>query len=106
MLIYSSLACRNSSNNIIASACGDNNIRIYGQVTDDGKRVVASGGGDVGCGGSGSLCWEVLREFPNAHQMDINSLSWHPTQNLCLASCGDDEVVLVWRFSSTDEGEL
>jgi WD40 repeat protein len=43
--------------------------------------------------------WERLCAVENAHEADVNCVSWHPLQPNLLASCGDDGVVKLWAFN-------
>ncbi|CAG0914856.1 unnamed protein product [Notodromas monacha] len=68
----------------IATACGDNCIRIF--------RVV--------CGETDDqvLNLELLRKHTEAHNGDVNCVAWSPTDADILASVGDDGVIKIWRM--------
>lgn len=67
-------------NDCIASAGRDNSICIFKQNLDDDTQ------------------FDLLVKVENAHQTDVNSVHWSPTDPNSLVSSGDDKTVKVWRF--------
>jgi len=63
-----------SRNGMIASACGDNAVRIFQQ---EGSSVI------------------LAHIEKSAHAGDVNSVAWKGSM---LASCGDDELVKIWSL--------
>jgi len=57
----------------------------------------------VGEGIERSWCLQMVQEM--AHSLDVNCVAWSPLcgesdEGACLASCGDDGTVKVWRYRS------
>lgn len=46
--------------------------------------------------------YRVITSVPRAHTGDVNRVAWHPSESNLLASCGDDGVVRIWRYSEVD----
>jgi len=63
---------------LIATGCGDNAIRIFRENNSDK--------------------FELVLTHQEAHCSDINCVSWHPSKQNLLASCGDDGDVHLWRL--------
>ncbi|XP_054711287.1 probable cytosolic iron-sulfur protein assembly protein CIAO1 homolog [Uloborus diversus] len=72
----------NKSNDLIATACGDNCIRIFKEDNDSDPHAPTY-----------SL---VLTE--KAHTQDVNSIDWNPKIPNLLASCSDDYSVKIWEI--------
>eukprot|EP01127_Copromyxa_protea_P002252 TRINITY_DN12145_c0_g1_i1.p1 TRINITY_DN12145_c0_g1~~TRINITY_DN12145_c0_g1_i1.p1 ORF type:complete len:334 (-),score=60.66 TRINITY_DN12145_c0_g1_i1:37-1038(-) len=69
-----------SVNNVIATGCSDNAIRIFVKDPTSNEFVL-----------------KVTKS--NAHLSDINCVAWNPQVPSLLASCGDDELIKFWQFS-------
>ncbi|CAB4008272.1 probable cytosolic iron-sulfur assembly CIAO1 homolog [Paramuricea clavata] len=70
------------SRTLIATASGDDSIHIFEKdpnVTDDNQPI-----------------FNLVAKREKAHEQDVNSISWHPTQSI-LASTSDDGTVKLWR---------
>jgi len=63
----------------IATAGGDDSIRIFREVDDD---------------------WICEHTNPNSHDMDVNCIRWNPQNPSLLASCSDDETIKIWTVES------
>jgi len=48
--------------------------------------------------------WRQLCCIDNAHDADVNSVAWHPTDPALLASGGDDGCVRLWRLGGGGGG--
>jgi len=75
------------SSSCIASACGDNRVRVFQPRDDD-------------CGALES--WICAADV-EAHSGDVNGVAWFPSplasgEAALLASCGDDGEVVLWRY--------
>lgn len=71
----------NRKNGLIATACGDDYIRIFKE--------------NVAVDGPSSL--ELVCKM-KGHEADVNSVKWHPRLENYLASTGDDGCVKVWEL--------
>lgn len=69
------------STDLIATACGDNCIRIFKE--DSGSDPNAP---------SFSLMTQL-----SAHEQDVNSIDWNPKVSGLLASCSDDNTIKIWE---------
>lgn len=69
---------------LIATACSDNGIRIFKEVTDSN---------------SNEPTFELLAVQDSAHNEDVNSVCWHPKEAGILASCSDDSQIRLWSVS-------
>lgn len=74
------------STGYIATACGDDAIRIFGE---------ANVGDSVDLG---SPCMDLLATQRSAHLQDVNSVAWNPVVPGLLASASDDGDVKLWMF--------
>lgn len=72
------------TDNLIATASGDDSIRIIGETTGGG------GGGD-------GPTFAVRCTAENAHCQDVNGVAWNPVQPGVLASVSDDGTAKVWK---------
>jgi WD40 repeat protein len=70
---------------VIATACGDNCVRVFKQ------NVESSDLPDV-------PNFELSVKQCDAHEGDVNAVSWNPKIGEMLASCGDDGVVKIWQY--------
>ncbi|RWS24041.1 hypothetical protein B4U80_05817 [Leptotrombidium deliense] len=66
--------------NLIATAAGDDRICIFkeDETSEDDYRLVC--------------------KHESAHLCDVNSVEWNPVDSELLASCGDDNLVKLWRI--------
>jgi len=75
-----------SGRSSIATACGDNHVRVFQPV-----------------GSSPTSDWACVADV-EAHAGDANCIAWYraaaPDGAALLASCGDDGDVVVWRFAA------
>lgn len=74
----------NKFNGLIATACGDDAIRIF-------KR-------DIGCSPD-TPTYSLVFKIESAHTQDINSVAWNPNSPSMLASCSDDGIVKIWQLN-------
>jgi cytosolic iron-sulfur protein assembly protein CIAO1 len=44
--------------------------------------------------------WELAASKEEAHLQDVNHVAWNPTDPELLASCGDDCMIKLWRYSA------
>uniref|UniRef100_A0A0G4GUS0 Probable cytosolic iron-sulfur protein assembly protein CIAO1 homolog n=1 Tax=Chromera velia CCMP2878 TaxID=1169474 RepID=A0A0G4GUS0_9ALVE len=84
--VYSVDWMSEGSHDRIATACGDNNLRIF-KPSKEGSFA----------------SWEQEAVVENAHSSDINCVKWRPVPEghkgpLLLATAGDDNVVVIWRY--------
>eukprot|EP00916_Digyalum_oweni_P026189 GHVL01043066.1.p1 GENE.GHVL01043066.1~~GHVL01043066.1.p1 ORF type:complete len:357 (+),score=51.36 GHVL01043066.1:1997-3067(+) len=74
-----------SSSDLIATACGDNNLRLFSRSENNGDEE-----------------WTMMAQTIGAHDADVNCVKWRPN-NLCdslqLATAGDDGYVKIWQLS-------
>ena len=70
--------------NLIATACGDDTIRIFKETHDSDMH---------------SPSFDLILCIDDAHSEDVNSVSWNPGKSGLLASAGDDGVVKIWDLS-------
>ncbi|XP_077992547.1 putative cytosolic iron-sulfur protein assembly protein CIAO1 homolog [Glandiceps talaboti] len=70
---------------IIATASGDDGICIFKEdITVNDRRNQPS--------------FDLAVTLKKAHDDDVNSVVWNPTESGLLASCGDDNCIKLWRF--------
>ena len=79
---------------------GANCIRVFSR--DDEARGGGGGGGDGSSGGGSS--WRQVCAAEGAHEADVNSVAWHPSDATLLASGGDDAAVRIWRLRAAGGG--
>ena len=68
----------------IATACSDNAIRIFKEVTTSDPNEPT---------------FEMLAIENSAHNEDVNSVSWHPKEAGILISGSDDSEIRIWSIS-------
>lgn len=73
--------CEGADGALIATGAGDDCIRVFSDHVPGEKGVFSL----VGC-----------RE--HAHSGDVNCVRWSPRERGLLASCGDDQLVKLWRY--------
>lgn len=73
--------CWCKENDIIATACGDNAIRIFSGNDEDPS-------------------YDLQLTLSEAHFQDVNCVSWNPSIIGLLASCSDDGQIKLWVFDS------
>ena len=74
-----------SLNDVIATACGDDTIRIFKETPDSDEHAPT---------------FELIHTISEAHTQDVNCVSWNPTKAGLLASSSDDGSVKIWDLSS------
>lgn len=72
-------------NNAIATACGDDTIRIFSEETISDPHAPT---------------FALLTSIRDAHSEDVNTVTWHPVTAGLLASGSDDGTVKVWDLST------
>lgn len=77
--------CRNHETGFIATASGDNCIRLFSEAPDSDPN---------------SPSFQLLTQQQEAHKEDVNSIDWNPKQADLLASASDDGTIKLWRYSS------
>lgn len=80
--IYDVSWCKKTG--LIATACGDDAIRIYREDSELSNRNEA--------------VFAVDSTQDKAHQQDVNWVSWNPNQSHQLLSCSDDGSIKVWKY--------
>ncbi|GBG00551.1 hypothetical protein Rsub_13247 [Raphidocelis subcapitata] len=83
----------------LASGDGANCIRVF--TRGDEAAAAAAGGGGADGGGCG---WVQACAAEAAHESDVNSVAWHPSDATLLASGGDDGRVRLWRLRAAGGG--
>jgi WD40 repeat protein len=79
----------NKSNGLIATASGDNSIRILKELRSANELD--------------RNLFEVVSTVKTAHQLDVNNVAWNPTWRNYLASIGDDGKVKLWKWQECDD---
>ncbi|CAF3358431.1 unnamed protein product [Rotaria sp. Silwood1] len=69
---------------LIATACGDNSIRIFREEETKQTDALPS--------------FSLIASNTHAHSQDVNRLSFNPKEAGLLASCSDDGTVKLWRI--------
>ena len=69
---------------LIATACGDNGVRIF--------REEVSNQNDA------SPSFSLIASNHKAHSQDVNRVSFNPKEPNLLASCSDDGTIKLWRI--------
>jgi WD40 repeat protein len=78
-----------SGQGLLASASADDTIRIF-------SKDNSIGGGGMGGERAESYGMACVKE--KAHTADVNCVRWNPTDPTLLASCGDDNLVKIWKI--------
>ncbi|KRY82916.1 putative cytosolic iron-sulfur protein assembly protein CIAO1 -like protein [Trichinella pseudospiralis] len=65
---------------LIATACGDNNIRLFQSKIEHDEDS-----------------FQLIQKIDNAHNADVNGIAWNPVKTGLLASCSDDRTVSLWQ---------
>jgi len=81
--IYGISWSSDKTRDLIATACGDDGLRVFGRDKSDNE-----------------LPFNELAREVQAHETDINCVAWNPVQPDVLATAADDHTVKVWKFSS------
>lgn len=68
----------------MATACGDDAVRVFEEVTPVSPMSPVTFG----------LAAHVAR----AHAQDVNGVAWHPREPGLLATCGDDGDIAFWQY--------
>jgi len=84
-------------NNLIATACGDDSIRIFGETSSDGKADELNKNEPV---------FEIKYQKENAHSQDVNSIAWNPVEDNLIASASDDGSVKLWRLEKDSDDTI
>jgi WD40 repeat protein len=69
---------------LIATASGDNGIRIFRE--EESKQMDAP------------PSFSLIASNSHAHSQDVNRLSFNPKEAGLLASCSDDGTIKLWRI--------
>ncbi|KAL3803627.1 hypothetical protein ACHAW5_006389 [Stephanodiscus triporus] len=75
----------------VASCGGDDRINVY-------REEVVNVGGTIMSSSSDAPKFALEAVAVDAHDGDVNCVRWHPLDGTCLASCGDDGAVRLWRY--------
>eukprot|EP00056_Hartaetosiga_gracilis_P004244 m.72912 g.72912 ORF g.72912 m.72912 type:complete len:104 (-) comp11760_c0_seq3:87-398(-) len=75
------------SNNKIATACGDNNVRVFSVELEREE------------GEERESAHLQLLQTLKGHKQDVNGVAWCEKNSNLLASASDDETVIVWHLS-------
>ena len=70
-----------SSNNLIATASGDNSICIFKQDLSDTEK------------------YQLVEKIEEAHTCDVNSIDWNEVDANTLASSRDDGLIKIWQIN-------
>lgn len=70
--------------NLIATACGDDAIRIFKENPEAGDSDMVS--------------FDLVHTEHRAHNQDVNCVAWNPVVPGLLASCSDDGDVKLWQI--------
>ena len=67
---------------------------------DWGQAGLVTGGGDdsIRVWREAGQDWELAITIPDAHDMDVNCVTWNKKDSQLLASCSDDETIKIWRI--------
>jgi len=79
--IYDVSWCKLSG--LIATACGDDAIRIYKEADDSPKNEPV---------------FSIVTSDDKAHKEDVNCVKWNPVQQGQLISCSDDGFIKIWKY--------
>lgn len=89
-----------------AQITGQHKRTIFTVDCDPDGRLIATGAGDnalrvfvCGAAEGGAVTVGQLLAVPDAHAADVNCVRWNWARPELLASCGDDNVVKIWRIS-------
>ncbi|KMS94879.1 hypothetical protein BVRB_014440 [Beta vulgaris subsp. vulgaris] len=69
---------------VIASGAADDAVRLFVE-NDDGQL-------------DGPM-YKLLSKKEKAHEMDVNSIQWSPTEKPLLASASDDGTIKIWHYN-------
>lgn len=69
---------------MIATACGDNSIRIFREEEPSQRDAPPS--------------FSMIASIANAHLQDVNRVSFNPKEAGLLASCSDDGTIKLWKI--------
>ncbi|XP_040580285.1 probable cytosolic iron-sulfur protein assembly protein Ciao1 [Lepeophtheirus salmonis] len=75
----------NKLTDLIATACADNGVRIYKESTSENSNE--------------SPNFELIHCNREAHNQDVNAISWNPAHPELLATASDDSIIKIWCFS-------
>ncbi|XP_030386566.1 probable cytosolic iron-sulfur protein assembly protein Ciao1 [Scaptodrosophila lebanonensis] len=78
--IYDVTWCKQTG--LIATACGDNAIRIFKESSDSN---------------SDEPTFELVTAEDSAHGEDVNAVDWNPVTSGQLLSCSDDGTIKIWK---------
>lgn len=85
--IYDVSWCK--STDTIVSSSGDNSLAFYSKMRDES---------------SGEEMFVGIDKFSQAHDCDINSVSWNNKTSGLLATAGDDRLIKIWKFEKSTKG--
>lgn len=86
------VCCRCKISGRLATACGDDAIRVFEEEAGTGDAPLTSNPSP----------WTCTVRLPHAHGSDVNAVAWNPKVKGLLASCGDDGHVKLWQYSDTE----
>ena len=72
---------------LIATACGDDKIRIFREDPTGGDPDQPS--------------FHLVAVMENGHTQDVNSVAWNPKEAGLLASCSDDGLIKLWHCNAS-----
>jgi WD40 repeat protein len=77
--IYDLSWSSDETKDFLATACGDDALRVFGKSKDTEEFV-------------------ELATVQHAHETDINSVAWNPVNTNMLATASDDHTIKIWKF--------
>lgn len=78
----------NKKNGLLATAGGDDSIKIFGEVTSEKSEELHKN----------EPVFELKTQIQDAHTQDVNAIAWNPGTESMLASVSDDGNVKLWRL--------
>lgn len=85
--------------NLLATACGDNGVRVFRTETTESPNEEMAEGGSLFDKLRSEFSVQLDAEERNAHERDCNAVAWYPNKVLpLLVSVGDDTVIRIWLY--------
>lgn len=78
-----SICCRCRLTGALATACGDDAIRIFEEEPLSNPQQPT---------------FALTAHMPRAHSQDVNCVAWNPKEPGLLASCSDDGEMAFWKY--------